>query len=80
MFLGLNCDTPIKKNECGTKNNVYVVGNSHKKKEGTPTMGGLIFIIATFITTLYFTMLLIKLNLLVNLMIILLLYLLDMDL
>lgn len=28
------------------------VGENHKKKEGTPTMGGLIFIIATFITTI----------------------------
>lgn len=39
----------LKKIKAGQRINVYV--ENHKKKSGTPTMGGLIFIIPTIITT-----------------------------
>lgn len=46
----------LKKLNIGQRISVFV-GESHKKKNGVPTMGGLIFIIPTFITILimYFT-------------------------
>lgn len=46
----------LKKLNVGQRISVFV-GESHKKKNGIPTMGGLIFIIPTFITILimYFT-------------------------
>lgn len=46
----------LKKLNVGQRISVFV-GESHKKKNGIPTMGGLIFIIPTFITVLimYFT-------------------------
>ncbi len=46
----------LKKMNVGQRISVFV-GESHKKKNGIPTMGGLIFIIPTFITILimYFT-------------------------
>lgn len=46
----------LKKLNLGQRISVFV-GESHKKKNGIPTMGGLIFIIPTFITILimYFT-------------------------
>lgn len=50
VVLGLIMIPLLKKMNVGQRISVFV-GNSHKKKEGTPTMGGLIFIIATFITT-----------------------------
>ena len=50
VVLGLIMIPILKKMNVGQRISVFV-GNSHKKKEGTPTMGGLIFIIATFITT-----------------------------
>lgn len=46
----------LKKMHIGQRISVFV-GENHKKKDGIPTMGGLIFIIPTFITILimYFT-------------------------
>ncbi len=53
VVLGLIMIPLLKKMNVGQRISIFV-GNSHKKKEGTPTMGGLIFIIATFITTFIF--------------------------
>lgn len=50
VVLGLIMIPLLKKMNVGQRISIFV-GNTHKKKEGTPTMGGLIFIIATFITT-----------------------------
>ena len=41
----------LKKLNIGQRISVFV-GENHKKKNGVPTMGGLIFIIPTFITIL----------------------------
>ena len=41
----------LKRNRIGQRISVFV-GESHKKKEGTPTMGGLIFVIPTILATL----------------------------
>ena len=59
----------LKKLNVGQRISVFV-GESHKKKNGIPTMGGLIFIIPTFITILimYFTG---KININSNLLIVL---------
>ena len=59
----------LKKFHVGQRISVFV-GENHKKKNGVPTMGGLIFIIPTFITILimYFTK---KININSNLLIIL---------
>lgn len=59
----------LKKLHVGQRISVFV-GESHKKKNGVPTMGGLIFIIPTFITILimYFTK---KININSNLLIVL---------
>lgn len=59
----------LKKLNLGQRISVFV-GESHKKKNGIPTMGGLIFIIPTFITILimYFTK---KININSNLLIVL---------
>ena len=49
--LGL-CMLPIlRKLRVGQRISIFV-GNAHRKKEGTPTMGGLIFIIPTVLATL----------------------------
>ena len=50
VVLGLIMIPLLKKMHVGQRISVFV-GENHKKKEGTPTMGGLIFILATFITT-----------------------------
>ena len=50
--LGLFLIPMLKKLKVGQKISIFV-GDSHRKKEGTPTMGGLIFIIPTVIATLY---------------------------
>ena len=50
--LGLIIVPALKKFNVGQRISVFV-GESHKKKEGTPTMGGLIFIIGTLLTTLF---------------------------
>ena len=49
--LGLILVPLLKKLRVGQKISVFV-GESHRKKEGTPTMGGLIFIIPTVIISL----------------------------
>ena len=51
VVLGLILLPMLKKLKVGQRISSYV-GYSHRKKEGTPTMGGLIFIIPTFIITL----------------------------
>lgn len=49
--LGLILIPWLKRMHVGQKISIFV-GESHRKKEGTPTMGGLIFILATIITML----------------------------
>lgn len=50
-LLGLILIPWLKKMNVGQRISVFV-GESHKKKEGTPTMGGIIFIISTVVTML----------------------------
>lgn len=57
----------LKKIKAGQRINVYV--ENHQKKSGTPTMGGLIFIIPTIITTI-FLLLTNKIEFSVNLLIV----------
>ncbi len=52
VVLGLVLIPILKKMHIGQKISVFV-GEAHRKKEGTPTMGGLIFIVPTIIATLY---------------------------
>lgn len=49
--LGLIMIPILKKLRFGQKISIFV-GDAHRKKEGTPTMGGLIFILPTIIATL----------------------------
>ncbi len=49
--LGLVLIPILKKLRVGQKISIFV-GEAHRKKEGTPTMGGLIFILPTIIATL----------------------------
>ena len=49
--LGLFLVPLLKKIKVQQRVSVFV-GESHRKKDGTPTMGGLIFILPTVITTL----------------------------
>lgn len=49
--LGLFLIPVLKKLRVGQKISIFV-GESHRRKEGTPTMGGLIFIIPTVLVTL----------------------------
>ena len=49
--LGLFLIPLLKKIHLGQKISVFV-GEAHRKKEGTPTMGGLIFIVPTVVSTL----------------------------
>lgn len=49
-ILGLFLVPCLKKLHLGQKISIFV-GESHRKKEGTPTMGGLIFIVPTIIAT-----------------------------
>ena len=50
VVLGLILIPALKKLNVGQRISVFV-GESHRKKEGTPTMGGLIFIFSTLFTT-----------------------------
>ena len=50
--LGLIFIPLLKKLNVGQRISVFV-GDNHKKKEGTPTMGGIIFILATLLTTAF---------------------------
>ena len=52
VVLGLFMVPILKKMRLGQKISIFV-GEAHRKKEGTPTMGGLIFIIPTVVTTLW---------------------------
>jgi phospho-N-acetylmuramoyl-pentapeptide-transferase len=49
--LGLFLVPYLRRIKLGQRISIFV-GENHKKKEGTPTMGGLIFIIPTFLSTL----------------------------
>lgn len=51
VILGLILIPALKKLKVGQRISIFV-GDNHKKKEGTPTMGGLIFIIPTLLATL----------------------------
>ena len=51
VILGLLLLPILKKLRLGQKISIFV-GEAHRKKEGTPTMGGLIFIIPTVLATL----------------------------
>jgi len=51
VVLGLVMVPILKKMRMGQKISIFV-GETHRKKEGTPTMGGLIFIIPTILATL----------------------------
>lgn len=50
-FLGIVLIPILKKMHIGQRISIFV-GENHRKKEGTPTMGGLIFILPTLIATL----------------------------
>ena len=52
VILGLILIPMLKRLNVGQRISIFV-GDNHKKKEGTPTMGGLIFIISTLLTTLF---------------------------
>ena len=49
VVLGLILVPALRKLKVRQRISVFV-GDNHKKKEGTPTMGGLIFILSTLIT------------------------------
>ncbi|MEG1987090.1 MAG: phospho-N-acetylmuramoyl-pentapeptide-transferase [Bacilli bacterium] len=51
VIFGLILIPILKRLKCGQRISAFV-GENHRKKEGTPTMGGLIFIIPTVIITL----------------------------
>ena len=51
VVFGLILIPILKRMHIGQRISAYV-GENHRKKEGTPTMGGLIFIVPTVITTL----------------------------
>ena len=52
VVLGLFLVPALKKLKVGQRISIFV-GENHKKKEGTPTMGGLIFILPTLLATLF---------------------------
>lgn len=52
VVLGLFLIPVLKRLNVGQRISVFV-GESHKKKEGTPTMGGIIFILSTLLTTFF---------------------------
>ena len=51
IVLGLVLIPFLRRKKIGQRISIYV-GNAHKKKEGTPTMGGLIFVIPTIVATI----------------------------
>ena len=72
VVLGVVLIPILKKMNVGQRVSVFV-GDKHRKKEGTPTMGGIIFILATLFTT--FILLITKrIELTSNLLIILLVF------
>ncbi len=52
VILGLFLVPALKRLKVGQRISVFV-GENHRKKEGTPTMGGFIFIIPTLLATLF---------------------------
>lgn len=50
IIFGLVLIPILKRKKVGQRISIYV-GDTHKKKEGTPTMGGLIFVIPTVLAT-----------------------------
>lgn len=72
VILGVFAIPFLKRLHVGQRISIFV-GENHKKKEGTPTMGGLIFIIPTLFATL-FLVLTDKIEFTVNLAIILLVF------
>ena len=70
--LGLIMIPLLKRLNIGQRVSSFV-GSNHKSKEGTPTMGGLIFIIATLFTT-FILLVTGKIELTSNLLIILLVF------
>lgn len=54
-ILGLLLIPILKKLKLGQRVSVFV-GEAHRKKEGTPTIGGLIFIVPTIATTIFLIM------------------------
>ena len=72
VILGFIMIPILKRMNIGQRVSVFV-GENHKKKEGTPTMGGLIFIIATLFTT-FILLITNKIELTTNLKIILLVF------
>lgn len=51
IILGVVIVPILRKKHIGQRVSVYLE-DSHKKKDGTPTMGGIIFILGTFISIL----------------------------
>ncbi len=72
LVLGIILIPILKSFKLGQRISVFV-GENHKKKEGTPTFGGLIFIIPTLITT-FLLLLTNKIDFTINLGIILLVF------
>ena len=72
VVLGFIMIPLLKRMNIGQRVSIFV-GENHKKKEGTPTMGGLIFIIATLVTT-FILLITKKIELTTNLKIILLVF------
>ena len=54
-ILGLFLIPALRKLKIGQKISIFV-GDSHRKKEGTPTMGGLIFIVPTILAIVFLLM------------------------
>lgn len=52
VILGLFLIPTLRRLHIGQKISIFV-GEAHRKKEGTPTFGGLIFIVPTIATTIY---------------------------
>lgn len=55
IFLGLILIPVLKKLKVGQRISIFV-GENHRQKQGTPTMGGLIFIVPTVLITLLLVM------------------------
>ena len=55
VVIGLILIPILKRINFGQRISEYV-GESHRKKEGTPTMGGIIFIIPTILAILFFVL------------------------
>lgn len=72
VLLGLVLIPVLKRLKVGQRISIFV-GDSHKKKEGTPTMGGLIFIIPTLLAS-FFLIITKKIDFSTNLGIILLVF------